>query len=387
MLAIDHNLKVDNHQRHKDSSYISTAELHITDFIENWCSYENKEFRGDGQTRIYANQLKAFLHDKYTFDRGEILARKEALDGVGEILNHLKSKKFLTPFERIRLHDLNSYHRTSIKFEKEKMARERETVHPDVLREFRNYQEYKLYTELPDAIKSFEEARQLPLSYQTGKLSFSDDSERLKNISRAEDQISDIATKIIIGLNVQYDDKLANDFFDMYIEYANNSTCMVNKLSTLINRTEFVPNESQMLQIAKFVIEKSSSSKAGLAYLMEDFYSLKPDFILDAFMKFDENFEQTLREYSSDFMPIDDSDKEVLILKHKLSQENFELDPQDYEDFKDYVSGIFNNNENENSENNNEFDEYVDNIFSDESEEIEENSNIDTESDFSNEPN
>ena len=137
----------------------------------------------------------------------------------------------------------------------------------------------------------------------------------------------------------------------------------------------------------KFVLEKGSSPRAGLAYLMEDFYSLKPEYVLDAFMKFDKNFEQTLREYNSDFMPIDDSDKEVLILKHKLSQENFELDPQDYEDFKDYVSSIFNNNEFEIAQNDNEFDEYVDNIFDDESKALDEASNIDTESDFSNEPN
>jgi len=383
----DNNLKVDNNQRNKDSSYISTAEFYISDFIENWCSYENKEFKGDGQTRTYANQLKAFLRDKYTFDRGEILARKEAINGMGEILDHLKSKKLLTPFERIRLHELNSYHRLGIKFEKEKMARERETVHPDVMSEFRNYQEHTLYSSLPDAIKSLGEAKQTPLSFQTGKLSFSDDSERFKKISRAEDKIDNIATKIVVGLNIQYDEKLANDFFDMYMEYANNSNNMVNKLSTLINRTEFVPNESQMSQIAKFVLEKGSSPRAGLAYLMEDFYSLKPEYVLDAFMKFDKNFEQTLREYSSDFMPIDDSDKEVLILKHKLSQENFELDPQDYEDFKDYVSSIFNNNENENSQNYNEFDKYVDNIFDDESKALDEASNIDTESNFSNEPN
>lgn len=329
----DESLKSNATKHDKDQSYISNADYHIKDFIENWCSLENPHFKGNSETRTDAENLYNLLQEQYTFDRGEISARSEALSGLGEILKHLKTKH-LSPIEKFRLYKLRSIHNSNKECELGRMVTPHVKVSDEVMKEYKNYIEHSIYTKLPEAMKSIEEARQIPLSSELGKPSLSDDSERYKKIQRAEDKIDNIATKIVVGLNIQYDEKLANDFFNIYMEYANNSTCMVNKLSSFINRTEFVPNENQMLQIAKFIFEKGSSPKASLAYLMEDFYSLKSEYILDSFMKIDENFEQTIKEYTSDFMPIADSDKEVLILKYNLEKE------QPDENFNDYINEI-----------------------------------------------
>ena len=115
-----------------------------------------------------------------------------------------------------------------------------------------------------------------------------------------------------------------------------------NNFSSLINRTEFIPNEEQLDQISRYVLNCSNSSQEALAYCMEHFISLSPEYLIESFMRVDENFDETINSYESEFMPIESFDKEMLILKHNLKNDNSN---ESDENFNEYIESIFSKDE------------------------------------------